>query len=103
MNENYKISPQGYEAILRAKSKKEVLTYIHDALLKEYGAAPSIAELNKFYSDENAVDIPGFTSEQQTFAMVKMVEHSTQNVRKLNRSLVQLLCEDACDYDEDNE
>ena len=96
MNENFRIDPNGIGAILRAKSENEILTYIQAELQREYGTAPSLAELRTLFTDESAGSIPNFTFEQEMFAMEKMIEYPTLRAHNLNRILLEHLCEDAC-------
>ena len=100
MNENFRIDPNGIDAILRAKNENEILTYIQSELLCEYGTAPSLAELRLLFTDESDSAVPSLTFEQEMFAMEKMIEYPTLQARKLNRILLERMCEDACSDDE---
>ena len=101
MNENFKIDPNGVDAILHTKSENEILTYVQTEFLREYGTAPSLTELRTLFTDESDSAFPGFTLEQEMFAMEKMIEYPLLQRRRLNHMLVERMCEEACADDED--
>ena len=53
MNKNFKIDPNGIDAILHMKSENEILTYVQTEFLREYGTAPSLTELRTLFTDES--------------------------------------------------
>ena len=101
MNENYRIDPNGVDAILHMKSENEILTYVQSELLRKYGTAPSLAELRTFFIGESADSLPNFTFEQEMFVFEKMMEYPLLQRRRLNHMLVERMCEEACADDED--
>ena len=101
MNENFKIDPNGVDAILHTKSENEILTYVQTEFLREYGTAPSLAELRTLFPDESDSAIPGLTLDQEMFAMEKMIEYPLLQRHRLNHMLVERMCEEACTNDED--
>lgn len=109
LNENCSIDPKTVEAMMRLRAEKEICTYVHNELLKEFGQAPSVEELIKHFRGET-VDIPGFTVEQKlcaTFLMVKF--NILQNIAVRELANTKSAMEDNCcimegtEYEEDGD
>ena len=75
LNENCSIDPKAVEAMMRTRIEREICTCVHDELMEEFGQAPSVDELIKYFNGE-PVDIPDFTTEQKACAFFLMVKFS---------------------------
>lgn len=73
MNENCNIDPKAIKAMMRLSVEKEICTYVHNELAKEFGQALSIEELIKHFNGE-PVELPGFTVAQKLCAFFLMVK-----------------------------
>ena len=73
MNENCSIDPKAIEAMMRLRAEKEICTYVHDGLAKEYGQAPCVEELIKYFNGKPVV-LPGFTTEQKFCAIALLAK-----------------------------
>ena len=102
LNENCSIDPKAIEAMMRYRAEKEICTYVHEELMKEFGQAPSIEELIKHFSGELA-DIPGFTVEQKLCAVFLMVKFNILQgiavceLANAKAAMESAECEEGCD------
>ena len=102
LNENCSIDPKAIETMMRYRAEKEICTYVHDELLKEFGQAPSVEELIKHFNGE-FVDIPGFTAEQKFCAAFLMVKYNIMQeifIRELvnaKAAMESAECEEGCE------
>lgn len=98
MYENIRIAPQAYSALLHKKSENDILDYIRNALLEQYGQAPSVVELGNFFNGKANCEFPGSNSEQMWFAVEKAFEFQERKCRRLSE---RMFCMDVGESDDE--
>ena len=95
MYENIRIAPQAYSTLLHKKSENDILDYIRNALLEQYGQAPSVEELGNFFNGQANCEFPG-SNEQKWLAVEKAFEFEGRKCRGLSEMM---LCMDVDEND----
>ena len=86
-NENYSIDPKAIEAMMRLRAEKEICAYVHDELATEYGQAPCVEELIKYFNGKPFV-LPGFTTEQKFCAIALLAKFNLLQTRVMRERLM---------------
>lgn len=73
---------------MRAASTREIAERLRHRLLEKFGTAPSTEELIHYYNDEDKPELPNYTQEQKSYALIAFLEIQAEEMQELNTHLI---------------